>query len=415
MGDVLRNRNFLFLWLSRLTSRLGDGIHEIALAWLVLQLTDSALDTGITMMASALPHVLFGLFAGVLIDKFNRKTLLILADLWRCLVVLTIPALFGLNLLEPWIIYMIAFLTSLGEVIAAPTRKAVIPNIVGVDRLDAANSLDQITNSVSALFGLGLGGGVVALLGAANSLYLDAISFALSAALISFLSLQSAVPIIHKTTFANTLAELREGIRYVAQRKLLVRLIGINLAVNFFGTPLFLLIPYYINQVLKMSSGIYGVMMASIMVGMLIGSIYVGTHKLPRGKAIAFGMFGTGGGAFLFALAYAVPSIFAKNIGLEIIVIQLICLVGLGISMAIVNVYLSSFLQSVVPDEKRGRVMSITQAGSMAAMPLAYGLTGFLIETVGFLFVLCGVGVGVLCCTLLTRDIQKIEETGSVD
>jgi predicted MFS family arabinose efflux permease len=69
----------------------------------------------------------------------------------------------------------------------------------------------------------------------------------------------------------------------------------------------------------------------------------------------------------------------------------------------------------VVPDEKRGRVMSITQAGSMAAMPLAYGLTGFLIETVGFLFVLCGVGVGVLCCTLLTRDIQKIEETGSVD
>lgn len=407
---VLQNRNFLFLWLARLISRLGDGIHEIALAWLVLQLTASALDIGITMMVSALPHVLFGLFVGVFIDKFDRKALMILADVWRCLVILAIPLLFWFNLLEPGMIYIIAFLTTLGEVIAEPTRKAVIPNVVGIEHLDTANSLDQISTSLSSLFGLFLGGGVVALIGAASSLYLDSISFGLSAILICAVSLQRACPVRHKVILTDTLVKLREGIRYVIQRHILSRLIVLSLALNFFGMPLFILIPYYVNQVLKASSTIYGAMMTSILIGMLVGSIYVGTIKLPRGKAIAFSILGIGVATLLFASAYAVTSTFVKDIELAVIVFQLVCLVGWGFCNAVSNVHLLSFLQSTVPDDKRGRVMSVTQVGAMTAIPSAYGVTGFLIESIGFLPVFCAVGVGTLGCgAWFAHNMREIE------
>jgi len=97
MLKTLKNTDFLKLWLGQLISRIGNGIHEIALAWLVLELTGSALSMGAILAVSILPNLLFGLPAGVIVDRFNRKRIMVLSDLSRTLIVLVIPVAYTLG------------------------------------------------------------------------------------------------------------------------------------------------------------------------------------------------------------------------------------------------------------------------------------------------------------------------------
>ncbi len=177
MLETLKNSDFLKLWLGQLVSRIGDGIHEIALAWLVLELTGSALSMGAILAVSIIPNLLFGLPAGVIVDRFNRKRIMLLSDLSRTIIVLVIPVAYTLGFLRIWMIFLAAFLTSSAEAFAGPARLSSIPNLVEEENLDPANSLIQITRSVSSLFGLSLGGAVVATIGPANSFFLDSASF----------------------------------------------------------------------------------------------------------------------------------------------------------------------------------------------------------------------------------------------
>jgi len=188
MLKTLKNRDFLKLWLGQLASRIGDGIHEIALAWLVLELTGSALSMGAILAVSITPNLLFGLPAGVLVDQFNRKQIMVLADFSRTVIVLVIPITYMLGVLQIWMIFAVAFLTSTAEAFAGPARLSSIPNLVKEENLDPANSLIQITKAVSSLFGLSLGGAVVAIFGPADSFFLDSLSFFLSMVFISLIS-----------------------------------------------------------------------------------------------------------------------------------------------------------------------------------------------------------------------------------
>lgn len=105
MLQTLKNRDFMNLWLGQLISRLGDGIHEIALAWLVLDLTGSALSMGAILAVSVTPNLLFGLPAGVFVDRFNRKMIMVYSDLARTLIVLVIPLAYTVGVLKMWMIF----------------------------------------------------------------------------------------------------------------------------------------------------------------------------------------------------------------------------------------------------------------------------------------------------------------------
>lgn len=119
-----------------MVSRLGDGIHEIALAWLILELTGSALSMGAILAVSITPNLLFGLPAGVFVDRFNRKHIMFLADFSRTAIVLVVPVTYFLGILQIWMIFAVAFLTSTAEAFAGPARQSSIPNLVEEKNLD---------------------------------------------------------------------------------------------------------------------------------------------------------------------------------------------------------------------------------------------------------------------------------------
>ncbi len=391
MLETLENRDYLKLWLAQLVSRLGDGIHEIALAWLVLDLTGSALSMGVTLAVSAIPNVIFGLPAGVVVDRFSRKWIMVLSNVVRTFFVLLIPLASLWGVLQLWMVYAVAFLTSSAEAFFGPARMSAIPNIVKEQNLDPANSLVRMTTAVSSLFGLSAGGAVVAFFGPANSFYLDSLSFFLSFALVSFIVLEARPREGMENLVEEMLDKIKEGLSYVTGDPFIKRMLLLALALNFILAPINVIVPFLVKQVMELGSTIYGGMMAALSGGMLIGSLIIGNFQLHRGKAIATGILGIGTGVTLF------PAFFLLGEGILLPTILLVCLLGacllgIGASSSFSNIPISTLLQKKTEDSRRGRVMSIFHVGATAAVPVAYGLVGSLLEQVGAVPVLFGIG-----------------------
>lgn len=401
MLKTLKNRNFLNLWLGQMVSRLGDGIHEIALAWLVLELTGSALSMGAILAVSITPNLLFGLPAGVFVDRFNRKHIMVLADMTRTVVVLVIPVAYILDALQLWMIFAVAFLSSTAEAFAGPARQSSIPNLVKETNLDPANSLMQITRAVSSLFGLSLGGAVVALLGPANSFFLDSVSFFLSMIFISLIAYGSASREKIDSLYLDLKEKIKVGLGYVLNDPFLKQLIIIAAALNLIIAPVSVIIPFLVKEVMGLTAGIYGTMMACLSLGMLIGSIIIGNVTLHRGKSLGMGILGAGASLILF------PTFYLLGEGLLLPIVILVSLLsfalaGIGLSTSFANVPIHTLLQKTTEDEKRGRVMSIVNMGTMAAMPVGYGISGYLLEQIGAVPLLFGIGsltaLGAIAC-----------------
>lgn len=391
MLKTLKNRDFLNLWLGQLVSRLGDGIHEIALAWLVLDLTGSALSMGAILAVSVTPNILFGLPAGVFVDRFNRKKIMVLSDLARTVIVLIIPIAYAMGFLQIWMIFGVAFLTSTAEAFFGPSQHASIPNLVKEENLDPANSLVQITRAVSSLFGLSLGGAVVAFLGPANSFYLDSFSFFLSMVFISLISYGSVTREGAEGLWTDIKIKVKGGLRYVANDPFIRQLIVIAAGINFVIAPVNIIIPFQVKEVMGLSAGVYGSMMACLSLGIIVGSTIIGTVTVHRGKSLGYGILGGGLSLALF------PAFYLLGEGLllpTILVVGLlsISLAGVGVATSFVNVPIDTLLQRTTEDSKRGRVMSIISMGTTAAMPIGYGVSGLLLEKIGSIPILFAIG-----------------------
>lgn len=411
MMQTLKNRDFLNLWLAQLISRLGDGIHEIALAWLILELTGSALSMGAILAVSVTPNLLFGLPAGVFVDRFNRKRIMVLADLARTVIVLVIPLAYIMGFLEIWMIFAVAFLTSTAEAFAGPARQSSIPNLVAEENLDPANSLIQITRAVSTLFGLSLGGAVVAIFGPANSFFLDSFSFFLSMVFISLISYGHVSREGAESLCRDLVFKVKGGLRYVSNDPFIKQLIIIAAAINFIIAPINVIIPFFIKETLGLTASAYGVMSACLSAGMIVGSMVIGNATVHRGKSLGFGILGAGVSLILFSLFYLVSEGFLLP---TIILIGLLSLTlaGVGVSTSFANVPINTLLQKTTEDSKRGRVMSIVNMGTMVAMPLAYGFSGFLLEQIGAVTLIFGIGsltaLGATAC-FRSREIMTAQ------
>lgn len=391
MLKTLKNSDFLNLWLGQLISRIGDGIHEIALAWLVLELTGSALSMGAILAVSILPNLLFGLPAGVIVDRFNRKRIMVLSDLSRTIIVLVIPVAYTLGFLRIWMIFVAAFLTSTAEAFAGPARLSSIPNLVEEENLDPANSLIQITRSVSSLFGLSLGGAVVATIGPANSFFLDSASFFLSTV---FMSLINYGPVSREgidNLYSDIAVKIKGGLHYVMNDPFIKQLIVIAAGLNFVMAPINVILPFFIKEVLGLTAIVYGTMMACLSIGTFAGSMIIGNVTVHRGKSLGSGILGIGVSLVTFSVVFMVSQNFLLPT-LIMIAILSATLVGVGAGSSFTNVPIITLLQKTTEDSKRGRVMSFVNMGAMAAMPIAYGITGFLLEQLGAIPLILGIG-----------------------
>jgi len=232
---TLINRNFLLLWTGQLISQLGDKIYSIALAWWLLERTNSPSMMGFFLVTSMLPELILGPLVGPFIDRWNRKSILVSADILRGTVVSLIAFLSHLGTLEIWQIFGAALLISISSAFFNPTVMAVIPQIVEKDELAQANSLSQITNGVSTVLGPLLGAATVSWLGYSVVFFLNGLSYLTAAALALFLKI---IKLAEETKQENFLTSLQEGFQFIrSNHQVLLILLVIALVHVFFWQP----------------------------------------------------------------------------------------------------------------------------------------------------------------------------------
>lgn len=189
---ALRQRDFALLWTAGLISLAGDKVLALALPFYVYAQTESALATATMFIAQALPPLLVSAVAGVVVDRTDRKRLLVLADVLRGAILFLLLAVRSVEYL--WIAYLVAFLESAVSQFAGPAKSALVPRLVSDDNLVAANALNAQTKALTNLAAPALGGMLLGLFGLASVALVDSASYFVSAALIAQIKTVSSLP-----------------------------------------------------------------------------------------------------------------------------------------------------------------------------------------------------------------------------
>jgi CRP-like cAMP-binding protein/predicted MFS family arabinose efflux permease len=302
---VFRNRNFTRLWTGQLISTIGSALTDLAAGILVYRLTGSALNVGLMMLVTALPGLLVGLFAGVFVDRGDRKKIMIAADLIRMLLVGAIPFLlpFGIATL-----YIVVLLSSTVHQFFDPAHESVLPEVASDEELAAANSMIAISSFGSTAIGYAAAGLIASRFPIEWAFYLDGLSFLLSALCIAFVRIAPHTP-EEATSVAVVLSDLREGVKFLfgstVLRSLLLLCVPIFIS---FGLINSLLLPFAIKA-LHASEFEYGLQEGLTSVGFVIGSLLMArlADRLREAQWIALSFTGMALGGIVYAFTTSVP------------------------------------------------------------------------------------------------------------
>jgi MFS family permease len=346
------------LWLGQIVSVVGDKINQIAMAMMVYAITGSMLQMGLMLGITFLPAAIFGVFAGVYVDRWDHRTTMLWADVARGLLVLAIPFVvpFGLY----WA-YLIAFLVATIALFFLPAKRAVIPDIVPAEHLMAANSLDNASESVAELVGLALGGVLMTLLQYRGAFIADAITFLFSALMIYSMAYRR-VPSGEASAVRSVMAEAREGLDFIWNSNVLRELMAIYIPAAVLGSAAISIC--YALALVRYDKGAPGLALldGAIAVGALIGALAV-ARSGPSNPGLKF-LFGTAAfGASLMLISLAAT----------IWVAVVLFVIG-GVANMWFFIPATTIMQSHANVELRGRVMAALTTATRLAMVV--GLVG---------------------------------------
>lgn len=384
MFAVLRDRNFFALWLGQLISKVGDNFAVVASLVIINELArGSGLAVVVIAAALTVPQ-LFALASGVLVDRFSRKTVMIITDVLRAGVVL-LPLLVT-KAGHLYILYIAAFLlTAVGGVFVA-ARNATLPNIVSEENLLTANALIQATELVSLILGASLATLVISLTSSATAFIVDSASFLLSGVLVALVTFpprrRVSAAADSKGEWRKFWSELTGGVRYIASNKNLLQLMLITTMATLGLSATVLLAAAFFKRLLGLDAEYLGMLQATEGIGMAIGALLISIYaSWARSRQIvSIAMIILGAGILVFALS---PAYWMVLIGALVV----------GMCVVTARTTLAAMTQALVPDSQRGRVESamvtVIGIGTMGALIMA-GLLGDLVGP-EMIFVITGV------------------------
>ncbi|HZF21632.1 MAG TPA: MFS transporter, partial [Dongiaceae bacterium] len=253
---VLSNRSFSLLWIGQLVSQSGDFIFDVAALWLVLQLTGDTLKVGIAVAFVLLPAVIVGPFAGVYIDRFNRRDIMIAANIFQAGAAIGIAVSYSIGALNFPVLLILLFVLNAGAQFVRPAVTAVVPSVTGKEDLAAANGLFSLTSSINQVAGYGIGGVVVLLFGPTLPILYDVVTFVFAALVISMIARsRCAIPNTLSTPGGSLASssfkqKFLEGLKYIRGSRFLLELVVVGVLLNFFGTGVFALLAPYSRDVI---------------------------------------------------------------------------------------------------------------------------------------------------------------------
>lgn len=367
---VLREPRYARLWLAGLVSSFGDTLHYIALVVLVFQLSGQGLAVAGLVAIEILPVLLLAPIAGVLIDRTGRAAILIGSDLFRAALALTLVWPQGV-----WHAYVVAAGLSIGTVFFNPTHSAVIPAVTTVEQRLAANSVSWSTGRLVQILAAAAAGGAIALVGTGPAFALNAVSFALSAALIATIRIPPHAGQLGGATRRGLGAffdEAREGLAYARHDRFVSRLLLVqslaSFAVGATGAMLVVLAERRLDLPAAGFAWLIGAIGLGALVGPIIPNAFARDHRSARWLFVPYVIRGIGD--ILIAVFTPLP-------------VALALLFVYGVCTSTGMVVFSSTIQGAIPDRFRGRVFTLLDVSWSAMRLLSLGLGGLLVDRLG--------------------------------
>ncbi len=344
--EVLSNQRFRRLWLGQLVSLFGDKLNFVTLLALLHDKPGGSQNLLLLALVQTMAYLCFGLFAGALVDRLDRKRIMVAGDLARAALVLTLPFIDSRGL-----IFAVSFVITSITLFFEPSRDASIPTIVKREHLLTANSLLQTSRALSDVVGLMVSGVVVWLAGTKLAFFIDSASFVFSAAMIWPIAIPlaaSAASSAAKNVVSRVLADVREGLAFLREQRDVASIIVLYIALGLGMGPVNVLLFTYAADVIGLGARAYGLISGSIVAGVLVGSMLLGRfgQHLERRRVMTGGLF------FLGALLLAL-------VNTRLLVPAMALAVASGLANSCFFISFLTLFQELVPNEKRGRMFSI--------------------------------------------------------
>ncbi len=389
----LANRNFRLLWLGESVSLLGDQFYFITLPWLVFQMSGSALAFGTILMVAGIPRAVFMLIGGVMTDRFSPRAVMIVSNLSRLVITVLLTLVVAGQMIELWMLYLMAFCFGVVDAFFHPAYRAMIPLIVDEDNLQASNSIMHGTSQLAEIVGPGVAGVLVRSVGVALSLAFDAFTFLFTSIMLLLMHPKrvdrDASPKRH-----GILGEIGEMLAYVRHDRLLMTLILVVAAINLlFVGPLVVGSATLSTVRFAEGSAAYGAMLSAFSIGALIGTLTAGVVRLKQPGLVSL-LLVAAEGVFMVGVGYAPTLILACILWL---------LIGFGAGFGSLNFI--TLTQKRVAKDMMGRFMSLIVLTEVGLTPISNALAGVLADwNVTALFVVAGV---LLSCTALLAAMNS--------
>jgi MFS family permease len=369
VAGALAHRNFRIVWFAALGSTIGTWMQNFAQSWLVFDLTQSNFYKGIDDFLGQLPVLLFMLIGGVIADRHDRRKLLTGSQYVQASSAFILAALLFWHKVTIWHIFALSFVTGCGQAFGGPAYQSMIPSLVPRRDLPNAIALNSTQFNLSRVLGP-IAGNIVLGVGAAACFALNGLSFFIVVIALALLRLPPHVP---AKTHRAIGEDLRTGVSYVLQNRLLLTLTMVVFVGTFLIMPILTLMPAFATKVLSNGPGTsatrLSMLMASQGLGAIVGALIVGSFG--RFKHMGLAWLGLQAGQGLLIAAFAMSRSFPLSLGLLFI--------GGIFFMAVFSISFS-IVQLTVPDELRGRVVSIYMVALRGGWPLGGLVAGWLAD-----------------------------------
>jgi predicted MFS family arabinose efflux permease len=405
MITTLRNRNFFLLWSGGLISMIGTWMLLAALPFYIYQQTGSAMATGGLIMAAIAPGILFGSVAGVFVDRWDRKRVMLISSLIQAVI---IPLLL---LVEVngwlWIIYVVAFVEATVNQFLSPAENALLPTLVDEEHLVSANSLNALNDNLARIVGAALGGLLLGTVGFNNVVLFDALSYLMAAGFIALVVAPTAKTseseeAITGSAWSRVWREWLAGLRLVAGSDIL-RNLFIVIGVALFGDAILsALLAVFSQDVAGFSATEYGWILTARGVGGVVGGLVIAQigPKFSTSQLISGGLAISGLGILTMVTFPTLPVIF-------------VLMIAAGPALMAWIISLQTVLQQATEDSYRGRVFGAYSTTSTVLIFVGSGLAGFLADSLGTSTLMSAaaiiyIGAGLLSWVTLSKPLSRV-------
>jgi MFS family permease len=381
----LSHRNYRLFFFGQLVSQAGTWMQTVAQSFLVLGLTHSGTQLGLTTAARFLPVLLFGQAGGLFADRADKRRVLYVTQASAGLLAAAFAVLTGTQEMRLWTVYVLALALGFVNVFDNPARQSFISELVPPDDLPNAVTLNSVSMNIARVFGAALGGVVAAVLGLALCFGLNAVSFA---AVLASLAAMRAADLFPARRVSREPGQIRQGLRYVrGTPELLIPLVMIAV-IGALAWEFPVSLPLMASKVFGGGAAAYGVMASVMGVGAVAGGLVAAGRGRARTSALCLSAIGWGIAILLAAVAPTMP-------------LELAALVFVGYGSITFNSMAKTVLQLAAKPTMRGRVMALWGLAWLGSTPIGGSLVGWIGQDAGARWSLVVGGLSALLCGLL--------------